>query len=111
MAIAAKRKEIIEVERFNHVAKIRQKKRSEDLVKVERTNLQQFERTTMLRNNLEVAMLYEIHLNDKEMDCDDHMYEFQRKIDRLELKLEELGRVVEQKQIPVSSNKLLLVLR
>ena len=33
------------------------------------------------------------------------MYEFQSKIDRLNERLEELGKIVEERHIPVSSNK------
>lgn len=65
----------------------------------------------MLRTNLEVAMLYEINLNEREMKIDDHMYEFNNKIDRLDKRLEELSKIVEEKHIIVSSNKHLIVLK
>jgi hypothetical protein len=46
------KKKILDVEKFNHIAKIREKKKSEDLVKVEKVNNQQFEKTAMLRTTL-----------------------------------------------------------
>lgn len=42
----------------------------------------------MLRTNLEHAMLYEISLNEREMGIDEHMYDFQTKIDKLNMRLE-----------------------
>lgn len=80
-------------------------------MKVDKTNVQQFERTAMLRTNLEVAMLYEISLNEREMKCDEHMYEFQSKIEKLNERLDHLGRIVEEKKILVSSNKNLIQLK
>lgn len=65
----------------------------------------------MLRTNLEVAMLYEINLNERQAKIDEHMYEFQCKIDRLDEKLEKLQKIVEERQIPVSSNKNLIHLK
>lgn len=48
----------------------------------------------MLRTNIEVAMLYEISLNEREMKCDETLYDFQNKIDNLNEKLKELDEVV-----------------
>lgn len=36
------KKKILELEKFIHIAEIKQKKKSEDVVKVDKTNLQQF---------------------------------------------------------------------
>ena len=99
------------MERFIHVAEIKQKKKSEDLVKVDKNNLHQFERTALLRTNLEVAMLYEIHLNEREAKIDDHIYDFDKKLSTLDNRLEELAKIVEQRHIPASTNKGLLALR
>lgn len=99
------------MERFIHVAEIKQKKKSEDLVKVDKNNLHQFERTALLRTNLEVAMLYEIHLNEREAKIDDHIYDFDKKLSNLDNRLEELAKIVEQRHIPASTNKGLLALR
>lgn len=52
LEIGTTNKLIRELERFIHVARIQQKKRSDDLGKVERKNREQFERTAMLRTNL-----------------------------------------------------------
>ena len=92
------------MERFIHVAEIKQKKKAEDRVKVDKTNLHQFERTALLRTNLEVAMLYEIHLNEREAKIDDHIYDFDKKLSNLDNRLEELAKIVEQRHIPPNPN-------
>lgn len=41
----------------------------------------------MLRTNLEHAMLYELSLNEREMAIDEHVYDFQSKIEALNRRL------------------------
>lgn len=62
----------------------------------------------MLRKTLEVEMIYELSLNDREMKLDDKVYDFQNKIEALDEKLVRLGKIVEERHILVSSNKQLL---
>jgi GTPase involved in cell partitioning and DNA repair len=65
----------------------------------------------MLRTTLEVEMIYELTLNDREMKIDDKMYDFQSKIETLNEKLAKLNKIVEEKHILVSSNKGLIMLK
>lgn len=50
-------------------------------------------------------MIYELSLNDRELKIDDHMYEFQKKIDSTNERLMQLTKIVEERHILVSSNK------
>ena len=46
------------------------------MVKIEKINNLQFEKIAMLRTTLEVEMIYELSLNEREMKIDEKMYDF-----------------------------------
>ena len=93
------------------MAVIKQKKKSEDVVNVELNNELQFEKTAILRKHIEIRMLEEMGLNDKEMKIDEEMYDLTNKLEETTAKLARLSREAEEKNIVVSSNKYMIRLK